>query len=416
MTGTARQIVFINAAHYLCHYCLLILPTAVLMIVAGTPGHGGGFGTEYGPILALATGMFVLYGALSLPQGWLVARFGRKAMMATFFLGTGVSLVACGFADTPALLGWALAATGAFAAIYHPVGTAMLVEAAGDRPGRSIGVNGVFGNFGVASAPVVTAFLAVRFGWAVAFIAPGLVFLAVGLGWLMVPSHDYARRVGGRPFPVIPPRLVRRAVVVLLLIAVVSGLVFNAFTLLIPKLLQERLATAPGLLPMIGVAAFLVTITGALTQFTVGRMIDRHRLRQVFLPLALVLAPALLALSVLQGWAILPVAALAAAAIFGQVTVNETMTARYIAPPLRARMYSVRFFVGFLGSAASAPLVGLLHERTGNLVLVMVVLSVVALATLGCALAFPDRKEELDPAAWGRAPDAAAGNMAVAAE
>ena len=200
--------------------------------------------------------------------------------------------------------------------------------------------------------------------------------------------------------------MVRRAVVVLLLIAVVSGLVFNAFTLLIPKLLQERLAGDAGLLPLIGVAAFLVTLCGALAQVTVGRLIDRTTLRRVFLPMALVLAPGLLALSVLQGWAVLPAAGLVAAAIFGQVTVNETMTARYIAPALRARMYSVRFFVGFLGAAAAAPVVGILHERTGSLAAVMAVLAGVALVTLGCAWFFPDRPEELRPELWAGAPGA----------
>ena len=396
MTSAGRQILFINAAHGLCHYCLLILPTAVLTMAY----EGGALGAEYGPILALATGMFVLYGALSLPQGWLAARFGRKRMMTVYFLGTGASLVACGFVTSAWGLAATLAATGAFAAIYHPIGTAMLVDAAGDRPGRSIGVNGVFGNFGVALAPVVTAFMVGRFGWHSAFILPGVVCLAVGAMWMRVPAHDYSVRTGSRPFPEIPRALVRRAVVVLLLIAVVSGLVFNAFTLLIPKLLQERLSGEA--LPLLGVAAFVVTLCGAGTQFTVGRLIDRHTLRSVFVPMALVLAPALFALSLLHGWALLPVAALVAAAVFGQVTVNETMTARYIAPPLRARMYSVRFFVGFLGSAAAAPLVGVLHQRTGSLAAVMVVLSVVALITLGCALAFPNRREELSPELWGR--------------
>ncbi|MDN8872710.1 hypothetical protein Q0M10_13870, partial [Staphylococcus aureus] len=85
------------------------------------------------------------------------------------------------------------------------------------------------------------------------------------------------------------------------------------------------------------------------------------------MPMALLLGPALAALSFAQGWLVLPLAALCAATIFGQVTVNETMTARYISPALRAKMYSVRFFVGFLGAAAAAPLVAFLHERTGNL-------------------------------------------------
>ena len=410
MTSAGRQIVFINAAHSLCHYCLLILPTAVLAMAV----PGGAFGEDYGAIIALATAMFVLYGVLSLPQGWLAARIGRKNLMAGFFLGTGLSLIACGFAETPMTLALTLAATGSFAAIYHPIGTAMLVDAAGDRPGRSIGVNGVFGNFGVALAPAVTAFLVGRYGWHSAFLVPGAVCAAIGAMWLLVPAHDYSVRSTSRPFPEIPRALVRRAVIVLLLIAVVSGLVFNAFTLLIPKLLQERLASDPSWLPVIGVAAFLVTICGAATQFTVGRMIDRRTLRQVFVPMAVLLAPLLLALSVLQGWAVLPVMGVAAAVIFGQVTVNETMTARYIAPALRARMYSIRFFVGFLGSAAAAPLVGILHQRTGSLASVMVVLAVVAVITLGCALAFPNRKEELQPELWARAAEPR--GMAVAAE
>ena len=39
--------------------------------------------------------------------------------------------------------------------------------------------------------------------------------------------------------------------------AAVSGLVFNAFTLLLPKLMQERLASSPDLLPVVGLLAFL---------------------------------------------------------------------------------------------------------------------------------------------------------------
>ncbi|MBV9735026.1 MAG: MFS transporter [Acidisphaera sp.] len=394
-----RQIAFINAAHSLTHYSLLILPTAVLAMAA----PGGAFGPEYGRILALATGMFVLYGLFSLPQGWLAARFGRKPMMAAFFLGTGASLALAGLAPGPLALALALAAAGLFAAIYHPIGTAMLVEAAGDRPGRVIGVNGVFGNFGVALAPVVTAFLANRFGWQTAFIVPGLLCIGLGLLWLRTPALDAARLRGARPFPPIPPALVRRAVTVLLLIAVVSGLVFNAFTLLIPKLMQERLAGSAGLLPLIGLCAFAVTLCGALTQFTVGRLIDRTTLKRVFLPISLLLVPALAGLSFAEGWLVLPLAAVVAASVFGQVTVNETMTARYISPEVRARMYSVRFFVGFLGSAAAPPLVGFLHDRTGNLAAVTLVLAAFAFVTLGCALFFPDRPEELRPELWARA-------------
>jgi MFS family permease len=395
-TQARRQIVFINLAHCLTHYSLLILPTAVLVMAR----PDGTFGAHYGAILALATGMFVLYGAGSLPQGWLAARVGRKTMMAVFFVGTGLSLVAAGLVSTRLGLALALAAAGMFAAIYHPIGTAMLVDAAGDRPGRAIGINGVFGNLGVALAPVISAFLAQQSGWRAAFVAPGLICVVAGLAWLREPALDRHAHGTPRTFPEIPRALVRQAVIVLLLIAVVSGLVFNAFTLLLPKLMQERLASNPQLLPIVGTLAFLVTLCGAITQFTVGHLIDKTTLKRVFLPLALVLTPALGLLSAADGWPVLILAALVAAVIFGQVTVNETMTARYISPALRTRMYSIRFFVGFLGGAIAAPLVGLVHERTGSLAAVLIVLAVFALITLGCALFFPNRREELQPHLW----------------
>ncbi|MFC3126665.1 MFS transporter [Pseudoroseomonas globiformis] len=402
MQPATRQVFFINAAHSITHFSLLILATAVLSLVAQ---DGGRFGADYGPVLALGTGMFVLYGVGSLPMGWFAARFGRHRMMLAFFLGTGACMALAGLTTSAWSLAIAMAGMGAFSAIYHPIGTAMLVEAAGDSVGRAVGINGVFGNLGVALAPVVTALLAVGLGWRWAFLLPGLVCMALGLLYAREPAPDTsAGTAGAKPFPTIPRTVVRRAVIVLLSIAAASGLVFNAFTLLLPKLMEERLAGSPDLLPVIGMLAFGVTICGGLTQFTVGRMIDRTTLRRVFLPMALVQVPAMLALAVVQGWLVLPVAAVLAASIFGQVTVNETMTARYIAPPLRVKLYSIRFFVGFLGAAAASPLIGLLHEATGNLSLTLLVLGAFACVTLLCALFFPDRQEELRPELWAAAP------------
>jgi hypothetical protein len=44
--------------------------------------------------------------------------------------------------------------------------------------------------------------------------------------------------------------------------------------------------------------------------------------------------------------------------------------------------------------------VGLIHERTGSLAAVIIVLAAFALITLGCALFFPNRREELQPHLW----------------
>ena len=46
-------------------------------------------------------------------------------------------------------------------------------------------------------------------------------------------------------------------------------------------------------------------------------------------------------------------------------------------------------------------------ERTGNLTAVTLVLAGFSVVTLGCALFFPDRREELAPELWAAVPVAA---------
>ena len=95
-------------------------------------------------------------------------------MMAGFYVGCGVSLVGAAFAPTLYVLAVALFALGMFAAIYHPVGTAMMVENATHR-GRTLAFNGVCGNLGVSLAAGITATLTAAFSWRGAFLVPGVV-------------------------------------------------------------------------------------------------------------------------------------------------------------------------------------------------------------------------------------------------
>src|SRR5205085_7404030 len=87
------------------------------------------------------------------------------------------------------LLAIALAGLGMFAAIYHPVGTAMLIEQATSR-GRSLAFNGVCGNLGVAFAAGITAVLASVIGWRGAFMVPAAICILVGFAYLRLIPDD----------------------------------------------------------------------------------------------------------------------------------------------------------------------------------------------------------------------------------
>ena len=100
-----------------------------------------------------------------------------------------------------------------FAAIYHPVGTAMLIEQATTR-GRSLAFNGVCGNLGVALAAGITAALAAGFGWRAAFLVPGAVCIATAVVYLrLVPRRRAQSGRAAAPWPTFrsPPGWRRRS-------------------------------------------------------------------------------------------------------------------------------------------------------------------------------------------------------------
>src|SRR5579862_7788958 len=173
---------FLNWAHALDHYVMLIYPTVVIAL-------GASEGRSYEELIALGTGSFVAFGVFSLPAGWLADRWSRRNMMLTFYLGSGASLVAAGLAPNLIALAVALGALGMFAAIYHPVGTTMVLAAA-VRRGRSVAFNGVCGNLGAALAAGMTAALIEGLGWRGAFLVPAAVLLATGAVYPYVVPDD----------------------------------------------------------------------------------------------------------------------------------------------------------------------------------------------------------------------------------
>ncbi len=162
MNRPQTVITYVNLAHFIDHYAMLIFAAAVILMAPA-------FGLGYAEMLPYATPGFIAFGAGSLLSGWLGDRWSRRHMMAIYFIGIGFSMISVGFVQTPLQLGVALFAIGVFASIYHPVGTAMIVSYA-EQIGREVGINGVWGNLGVALSALITGVLAQYLGWRWAFI------------------------------------------------------------------------------------------------------------------------------------------------------------------------------------------------------------------------------------------------------
>lgn len=356
-TLSRRTVVFVNAAHALDHFVLLIFPTAVIAIAADT-------GLTYAPLIGLATGAFVAFGLFSLPVGWLAERFGRRNLLAVFFAGCGLACLGLAAAGSPTAFAIWLFILGIFSAIYHPIGSAMLVTHT-SRLGRDLGWNGVWGNLGAAFASAVTAGLATAFGWRAAFLVPALVCLAVGVAFLALVPGDGGTRAGEKDRSSIIPASRPLALFLIFGLAVVAGgMTFNITTIALPKVIDERLGSSLSLV-LTGSLATAVFVFGATAQLLIGRLVDRFTLPAIFVCLS-VLQPLGLGLAALTtGLPLIIGLGLAMAAIYGQVVVNDAIVARYVPPAFRAKAFSVRYFLGFTTSGFAVPLIALLHGQAG---------------------------------------------------
>jgi MFS family permease len=382
----SRLDLYLNVGHTLDHLVMLIFPTAVLAI-------GTDWQKPYGELLPLALGGFIAFGAFSIPAGWLADHWSRTGMMRVFFFGIGGACLLTGLARTPLELAAGLTAIGLFAAIYHPVGIAMLVANRGADLGRTLGVNGVFGNTGLAFAALFSGALADFAGWRWAFFVPGLVCIACGIAFIAASRGvEIARGAARKGEARVPRALLARVFLIVAVASACGSIIFNATTVSMPKVFDERLAALTSTNFGIGVLVCITYLIAAMAQLIVGSWLDRRSVRGVFIVVAAMQIPLLYAAGSLAGYGMLVVAVAMMFFVFGQIPINDAMVAKYTAEEWRARAYALRYVVSFGASAAAVPLIAYVHRSYGDFQPLFAILAVLAGLILVSALAFPGER------------------------
>jgi MFS family permease len=256
--------------------------------------------------------------------------------------------------------------------------------------GRTLGVNGVWGNAGLAFAALLTGGLADLFGWRVAFFVPGVLCIAAGFGFIWAARGVELRKGAAKKAEArIPRALLFRVFLIVAVATACGGLVFNATTVSMPKVFNERLGALADTNFSIGLLVCVTYLIAAMAQLLVGWWMDRKSLKGVFVVVALMQVPLLLAAGSLQGYAMLAVAVAMMFFVFGQIPINDAMIAKYTADEWRARAYSVRYVVSFGASATAVPLIAWVHRTYGDFQPLFAILAAVAVLTLIASLAFP---------------------------
>ena len=395
----------LNIGHFLDHLFTLIFATVAALALSREWGLG------YADLLKYATPGFFAFGLFSLPAGMLADKWSREGMMAVFFIGIGAASIATSFAQTPLQVGIGLFVVGMFAAIYHPVGLAIVVEK-WKSTGMRLAVNGVWGNLGVASAALITGYLIDHGGWRAAFALPGAVSIILGIAYTVARwpeiTNPPVRKKTVDQTRLTPEykRLLLRISIIVFLTAAVSSIIFQSTTFALPKMFDEKLQGVAGdfvawingwwggsrttSATMVGAFAFIVFAIASLAQLVVGAFLDRLGPRTVFMTMACIQALFFALMPGLTGWPALIVALCFMIGAFGSIPINDYMVGKMASGDFRARVYGVRYVVSFTSLAIALPLIGSIHQRWGFDTL-FVVLAACAVVILCAVYMLPRR-------------------------
>ena len=365
---------YLNIGHFLDHLFTLIFATVAALALRKE------WGMSYAELVPYATPGFVAFGLFSLPAGRLADKWSRHGMMVVFFIGMGLAAIATGFSQTPLQIGVMLFVVGVLAAIYHPVGLAMVVDSAkASGTGMAIAINGVWGNLGVGAAALITGWFIDHGGWRSAFIVPGIVTVLIGLTyWWHV--RDDIRAAASKPkkaaaaataassmahFDAAAKAAFWRLTAVVFFTTAVSSLIFQSTTFALPKVFDERLGGIAGSATLIGWLAFVVFAVASMAQLVVGSLLDKLGPRTVFLGVAAIQVVFFTVMPGLQDWTALAIALGFMLGAFGQIPINDYMIGKMARSELRATVYGIRYVVSFSVLAAALPLIAYIHGNWG---------------------------------------------------
>ncbi len=382
------EFLFLNIGHFFDHLFMLLFATVAALTLARQWGMG------YAELIPYATPGFIAFGLCALPAGWIADKWNRKGMMIIFFIGIGAASMVTSLAQTPLQISAGLCVIGIFAAIYHPVGLALVVHGR-EKTGMALAVNGVFGNFGVAGAALIAGYLIDASDWRWVFILPGMLSIATGIlyaGFLYSDRQSAApsARAAAKPAEKasIDRRILIRVFAVIFISTAIGGLVFQSTTFSLPKIFDERLGDLAGSATMVGWYAFIVFAIAAFAQVVVGWLVDRHSIRLVFGFVAGLQMAFFAIMPNLTGMAALIMAIAFMLVVFGQIPINDVLVGRMTRPEFRSRMFAARYIVTFSVSATAIPVIAWIHADWGFSALFMV-LSAAAAIILAAVLTLP---------------------------
>jgi len=319
-------------------------------------------------VIKLSFVMYLAYGLGALPAGFLVDQWQARGMLVIgLVLMGGGMLLAGAFPDPTAMVAF-FGVVGAGASIYHPAGLALISRTVRQR-GYAMGINGVFGNLGIASAPLATGILTWLFSWQETFMILGAAGIVTGLALALLPVNESVSRqskaiaAGGMDLI--------RYFLILCVGLVLAGIAYRGNMLLLPAYLEINTTFFRDLIESFSfiepqgtatlaatVLASLVLVTGIFGQILGGRLADRIDLRRAYLLAHGASIPFIFLMAFTTEYWLAVCAAMYIFFSLGMQPVENSLIAALTPTRWRSTSYAIKFVLNFGVGASVVYIIG----------------------------------------------------------
>jgi len=354
MDPRERRILIITClGHFMSHFNMLVFPALLLPLSSRLE-------MDMAEVLGISFWMYLLFGLTALPWGVAADRWGARPLFLVYYAGAGLSsLAAARWLDSPGSLSAALAGLGLFSGIYHPAGLGWISRGV-RRVGLGMAYNGMFGNLGLATAPLLAGIVNWLWGPEMVYVALGCFNLLGAVVMLAVhPAEDHRSTAGETS----EDNGMLGAFLILLVAMMLGGVAYRGGTVILPAYFElknqgifEWISSFGGGFSQNVVAttvASFIYLVGMAGQFTGGQVAERFELRRSYLIFHTVGIPVALLMSTAVDVPLVGLGMLYFFFLLGLQPIENTLVARLTPRRFHHSAYGTKFILTFgVGSLA----------------------------------------------------------------
>jgi MFS family permease len=367
MNSRERSILSVTCyGHFVSHFNMLVFPAVLLPLTVR-------MGMDMGQVLALSFWMYLLFGVTALPWGLLADRFGSRPLLVIFHLGAGIcGILAALNVNNPMLFSLSLSGVGLFSGIYHPVGLGWIAREF-ENTSQGMAYNGMFGNLGLATAPLLAGVVNYFWGVEVVYLILGVVNSS-GLILLYLVRNGHSAKHQAQEKKQSKGNL--KPFIILLFAMMLGGVVYRATTITLPAYFElQNQALYSSFLHLTGdmgspnlfatLITSLIYLVGMAGQYYGGRVGQSTDLGKGYLIFHLITIPAVLAMAVSSNMPLVIFAMIHSFFLLGMQPLENTLVARLSPPNLQSSAYGLKFILTFGVGALSVGMVASIKVAFG---------------------------------------------------